>query len=64
MFIMCDVNHRTVGFSYFTNLIKYLVLVGLIGLVALIIVQVLKGAPSAIHSVSGVVTHILTTTTP
>ena len=44
--------------------IRYLVLLALIGLVAAIAMQVLKGAPSAIHSVSGIVTHVLTTTKP
>jgi len=44
--------------------IRYLVLFALIGLVALIAMQVLKGAPSAVHTVGGIVTHILTTTTP
>jgi hypothetical protein len=44
--------------------LRYLVLVALISLVALIVVQVLKGAPSAVHTVGGIVTHILTTTTP
>ena len=44
--------------------IRYLVLFALIGLVAFIASQVLRGAPSAVHSVSGIVTHILTTTRP
>ena len=44
--------------------LRYLVLAALIGLVVLIVVQVLRGAPSAMHAVGGVVTHILTTTTP
>ena len=44
--------------------LRYLVLVALIGLVALIVMQVLKGAPGAMHTVGGIVTHILTTTTP
>jgi len=44
--------------------LRYLVLVALIGLVALIIMQALKSSPTAIHTVGGVVTHILTTTTP
>jgi hypothetical protein len=44
--------------------IRYLVLVALIGLVALIVMQALKSSPTAIHTVGGVVTHILTTTTP
>jgi len=41
---------------------RYLVLLALIGLVALIAMQVLRGAPSTIHSVGGIVTHMLTTT--
>jgi hypothetical protein len=44
--------------------LRYLVLFALIGLVALIIMQALKSSPTAIHAVGGVVTHILTTTTP
>lgn len=44
--------------------LRYLVLFALIGLVALIAMQALKSSPTAIHAVSGVVTHILTTTTP
>jgi len=44
--------------------LRYLVLVALIGLVALIVMQALKSSPTAIHTVGGVVTHILTTTTP
>jgi len=44
--------------------IRYLLLLVLIGLVIFIVMQAIKGAPSAIHTVGGVVTHILTTTTP
>ena len=44
--------------------IRYVFLLMLIGLVIFIITQVLKGAPSAVHTVGGIVTHILTTTTP
>ena len=44
--------------------LRYLVLVVLIGLAMLIVMQALKGAPSAMHAVGGVVTHILTTTSP
>jgi len=43
---------------------RYLLLFLLIGLVAFIVMQALKSSPTAIHAVSGVVTHILTTTTP
>jgi len=43
---------------------RYLLLFLLIGLVAFIAMQALKSSPTAIHAVGGVVTHILTTTTP
>jgi hypothetical protein len=42
---------------------RYLLLFALIGLVAVIVLQVLKSSPTAMHSISGIVTHILTTTT-
>jgi len=43
---------------------RYLLLFLLIGLVAFIAMQALKSSPTAIHAVGGIVTHILTTTTP
>jgi len=43
---------------------RYLLLFLLIGLVAFIVMQALKSSPTAIHAVGGIVTHILTTTTP
>jgi len=42
--------------------LRYIVLFAIIGLVALIIMQVLKGSPTAVPSVSGVVTHIISST--
>jgi len=44
--------------------LRYVVLLFLIILVALIVMQALKSSPTAIHAVGGIVTHILTTTTP
>ena len=44
--------------------LRYVFLLVLIGIVALLVMQALKSSPTAIHTVGSVVTHILTTTTP